>query len=131
MTVSLEALAMSGADFLKVGLDFEEWEQNDSEIPPYMLADEEDEDADDDNVKGLKYGNVGDNDDGKRELGYYSEKLESKNWSIVGKNNEYVQLSYGIVIIWAILVVIKYRKSRKPFTIPLVQIVAEMMHSCL
>lgn len=125
MTVSLEALAMSGADFLEVGLDFEEWEQKDSEIPPYLLA----EDDDDDNEEGLKHGNAGDNDNSKRGLEYYSEKMsivEGKN------NNEYAQLSYGIVIIWAILVVIKCRKTRRPCN-TFVQIVAEMMHiySCL
>ncbi|KAL3622067.1 hypothetical protein CASFOL_034263 [Castilleja foliolosa] len=43
MTISLEALAMSGANFLEVGLDMEEWEQMDSEVPDYLLAEEEED----------------------------------------------------------------------------------------
>ena len=37
---------MFGADFLEVGLDVTEWELDDSEVPSYLLAEEEDEDRD-------------------------------------------------------------------------------------
>lgn len=43
MAISLEALAMSGADYIEYGMDIEEWELLDSETPPHLLADEEDE----------------------------------------------------------------------------------------
>src|ERR1044072_1611151 len=45
MSVSLEALAMSGASNVECGMDIEEWERNDLEQypPPHLLAGEEEE----------------------------------------------------------------------------------------
>lgn len=45
MSISLEALAMSGADYLdKCGIDMNEWEnEEDSWVPPHLLAEEEDQ----------------------------------------------------------------------------------------
>ncbi|KAK8716503.1 hypothetical protein V6N13_043810 [Hibiscus sabdariffa] len=44
MTISLEALAMSGADYNEWGLDIEKWEDDDaSHCPPPHLLPEEDE----------------------------------------------------------------------------------------
>ncbi|BFG35487.1 hypothetical protein CerSpe_217610 [Prunus speciosa] len=46
--MSIEALAMAGADYMEFGINFEEWEQKDSlkDPPPYMLADEQSSDVD-------------------------------------------------------------------------------------
>ena len=43
MSVSMEALAMAGADCYEWGMDVEEWEREDIELepPPHLLADEE------------------------------------------------------------------------------------------
>ena len=43
MSVSMEALAMAGADCYEWGMDVEEWEREDVELepPPHLLADEE------------------------------------------------------------------------------------------
>lgn len=45
MSVSLEALAMAGMDSGQWGIDVDEWESQDSDQypPPYLLADEPDE----------------------------------------------------------------------------------------
>ncbi|XP_010526659.1 PREDICTED: prostatic spermine-binding protein [Tarenaya hassleriana] len=46
MAVSLEALAMAGADYRQWGLDIEEWEDQDSDVdhvPPHLLADDDEE----------------------------------------------------------------------------------------
>ncbi|OIT26315.1 hypothetical protein A4A49_63923, partial [Nicotiana attenuata] len=44
MSISFEALAMAGADYLKDGMSFEEFEQHEAEVPHYLLADEEEDD---------------------------------------------------------------------------------------
>jgi len=41
MSISLEALAMAGADYLKDGMSFEEFERHEAELPPYLFADED------------------------------------------------------------------------------------------
>ncbi|GKV23430.1 hypothetical protein SLEP1_g33159 [Rubroshorea leprosula] len=42
MSVSLEALAMAGADHLEWGIDIKKWENRDDELPPlHLLADDE------------------------------------------------------------------------------------------
>lgn len=43
MLVSLEALAMTGADYVEWGMDAEEWERDDDLTPPHLLAEEEEE----------------------------------------------------------------------------------------
>ncbi|OMO67120.1 hypothetical protein CCACVL1_20782 [Corchorus capsularis] len=45
MSVSMEALAMAGADYVEWGMDIEEWEHEDHQdlTPAYLLADEEEE----------------------------------------------------------------------------------------
>ncbi|CAL2266894.1 unnamed protein product [Prunus armeniaca] len=46
--MSIEALAMAGADYMECGINFEEWESNDGlkDPPPYLLADEQSFDVD-------------------------------------------------------------------------------------
>ena len=48
MAISLEALAMSGTSYVDYGMDIDEWERLDSEIPPHLLADEGEEEEDQD-----------------------------------------------------------------------------------
>lgn len=43
MSISIEALAMVGADYLDWGKDMEECERGDQELPPHLLAEEEEE----------------------------------------------------------------------------------------
>ncbi|KAG5529482.1 hypothetical protein RHGRI_030014 [Rhododendron griersonianum] len=43
MSISIEALAMVGADYLDWGMDMKEWERRDPELPPHLLAEEEEE----------------------------------------------------------------------------------------
>ncbi|KAG5574637.1 hypothetical protein H5410_054771 [Solanum commersonii] len=43
MTISLEALAMSGGDYIKDGISMEEFEKYEEQVPPYLLIDEDDE----------------------------------------------------------------------------------------
>lgn len=43
MAVSLEALAMTGADYVECGMTIEEWERLDVETPPHLLADDVEE----------------------------------------------------------------------------------------
>ncbi|KAF7129353.1 hypothetical protein RHSIM_Rhsim10G0164400 [Rhododendron simsii] len=45
MPISLEALAMSGTDYSDYGMDIQEWELLDSETPPHLLADEEEQEV--------------------------------------------------------------------------------------
>lgn len=124
---------MSGADFLEVGLDIQEWELKDYEIPSYLLADEEEdeveesknEDGDEKELKSTIQPSSCDDDNSRRmrrreldsflrgTLPWPSLKEFESNWSFVDEKNGYVPLSYGIIIIWAILVVIKCRKSRR------------------
>lgn len=40
MSLSLEALAMAGVDYVEWGLDIEEWEGDDELPPPHLLADD-------------------------------------------------------------------------------------------
>ncbi|XP_022132368.1 uncharacterized protein LOC111005244 [Momordica charantia] len=51
MTVSLEALAMAGMDSGNWGVDFDEWETQDSDQypPPYLLAEGPDNEAEEPN----------------------------------------------------------------------------------
>ncbi|KAL1568057.1 hypothetical protein AAHA92_03464 [Salvia divinorum] len=111
MTISLEALAMSGANFLEVGLDVKEWEQTDLEIPSYLLADNEEEDDDDNEGKGMKWhdGSIHSSscDDDSRDSGSISS-LDESCWSFVGEKNERVPLTFGNMIVWVIMVVILF-----------------------
>ncbi|KAF9681870.1 hypothetical protein SADUNF_Sadunf05G0047900 [Salix dunnii] len=44
MSASIEALAMAGVDYLIHNMNIEEWEQDESELPPpHLLAEEEEE----------------------------------------------------------------------------------------
>ncbi|OIT26314.1 hypothetical protein A4A49_25890 [Nicotiana attenuata] len=43
MSVSFAALAIMGADYLKDGMSIEEFERHEAEVPPYLLADEKEE----------------------------------------------------------------------------------------
>lgn len=116
MSFSLEALAMSGADFLEVGFDFEEWEKMESEIPPYLLAEEEGDTKGYDDCEGeKKYGKV--------------EERESFSSRFA--------LSFGIIIICTMLLVRKYRKTRSslassiPCNVVFAHILAQIIPSCL
>lgn len=57
MSVSIEALAMAGADYVEWGIDMEEWEQREMERPPpHLLADEEEKEGDEKKMRGnMKY----------------------------------------------------------------------------
>ena len=51
MSVSLEALAMAGANYLESGMDIEEWEQQDlGPPPPHLLAEEEEREEEEKNL---------------------------------------------------------------------------------
>ena len=51
MSVSLEALAMAGANYLESGMDIEEWEQQDlGTPPPHLLAEEEEREEEEKNL---------------------------------------------------------------------------------
>ncbi|KAK3225915.1 hypothetical protein Dsin_005779 [Dipteronia sinensis] len=44
MSISMEALAMAGVDYVEWGMNVEEWEREDSELTPaHLLAEEEEE----------------------------------------------------------------------------------------
>lgn len=43
MSISLEALAMMGGDYVKDGISFEEYEKYEEQVPPHLLVDEEDD----------------------------------------------------------------------------------------
>ena len=51
MSISLEALAMSGTSYVDYGMDIDEWERLDLEIPPHLLAEEEEEEEEEDHRK--------------------------------------------------------------------------------
>ncbi|CAN8283882.1 unnamed protein product [Cochlearia groenlandica] len=62
--VSMEALAMSGSDYQEFGLSIEEWELQDSIVPPHLLIDDFEEEEEDKKVcKGEDNHHEGDNDD--------------------------------------------------------------------
>ncbi|GMI67942.1 hypothetical protein HRI_000463500 [Hibiscus trionum] len=44
MSVSIEALAMAGVDYMEWGMDIEEWECDHELPPPHLLADCDEED---------------------------------------------------------------------------------------
>ncbi|KAL7230694.1 hypothetical protein ACSBR2_009052 [Camellia fascicularis] len=48
MSISFEALAMSGTNYLEFGMDIEEWERLDSEVPSHLYADEQEEEEGED-----------------------------------------------------------------------------------
>ncbi|OIT26313.1 hypothetical protein A4A49_52746 [Nicotiana attenuata] len=45
MSISLGALAMIGADYIKDGIRIENFEQLEAKVPSYLLADEEEDDG--------------------------------------------------------------------------------------
>ncbi|KAK4366963.1 hypothetical protein RND71_014843 [Anisodus tanguticus] len=47
MSISLEALAMMGADYVKDGISMEEFERHEEQVPPYLLADDQEDDDND------------------------------------------------------------------------------------
>ncbi|KAH6796632.1 hypothetical protein C2S52_021186 [Perilla frutescens var. hirtella] len=101
MAVSLEALAMSGGDFKEVGFDFEEWEQMESEVPPYLLADD-DEEEENQEVEKMEWKNV----DSKWE--FEEDDCEGQS----GKDRSGI---FVMIIIWTIIVMRKCRKTRSSF----------------
>lgn len=119
MTISLEALAMSGADFLEVGFNIEEWEEMNSEIPLYLI--EEDDEKEKKRVKGndlyyersspsLPYEDLEDeNEDGRDEESEICPK--EKCWSFMNQKKNMCVL---IIIIWTIVRILieKIRKTR-------------------
>ncbi|KAL7230695.1 hypothetical protein ACSBR2_009053 [Camellia fascicularis] len=52
MSISFEALAMSGANYLEFGMDIEEWERLDSVLPPHLYAEDEDKEEERDEDEG-------------------------------------------------------------------------------
>ncbi|XWS41583.1 hypothetical protein CRYUN_Cryun17cG0094300 [Craigia yunnanensis] len=52
MSVSIEALAMAGTDYIEWGMEIEEWEHEELEPPPHLLAEEAEEEIFQKNVKG-------------------------------------------------------------------------------
>ncbi|KAG6386686.1 hypothetical protein SASPL_151858 [Salvia splendens] len=116
MTISLEALAMSGADFHEVGLDVIEWERIDSKVPSYLLAEEVREDENSNNEKRMKCHDGliqstsyddDDDDDDSSDSGCITS-LDESSLSFVGEKNEGVPLNFGNMIVWAIIVVILF-----------------------
>ncbi|XVE83126.1 hypothetical protein DITRI_Ditri16bG0062300 [Diplodiscus trichospermus] len=51
-SVSIEALAMAGVDFMEWGMDIEEWERDDELPPPHLLADDEEEEEEEEFLEG-------------------------------------------------------------------------------
>ncbi|KAF3627887.1 hypothetical protein FXO37_29629 [Capsicum annuum] len=51
MSISLEALAMMGVDYVKDGISLEEFEEHEEQVPPYLLLDDDQEDYDYDDEK--------------------------------------------------------------------------------
>ncbi|KAK4707815.1 hypothetical protein R3W88_028740 [Solanum pinnatisectum] len=43
MSISLEALAMMGGDYVKDGISFEEHEKYEEQVPPYLLVDDQED----------------------------------------------------------------------------------------
>ncbi|KAL2453262.1 Uncharacterized protein Adt_49234 [Abeliophyllum distichum] len=82
MSISLEALAMSGANYLEYGLDVEEWEQLESKVPLHLLADDKDEDEERDKDKRNKI-------DSKYIIPYLLWKSENQSRSISKRNIMY------------------------------------------
>ncbi|KAL2453265.1 hypothetical protein Adt_49238 [Abeliophyllum distichum] len=58
MSFSLEALAMSGANYLEYGLNVEEWEQLESKVPLHLSADDKEEDEDKDKQHKIDFGYI-------------------------------------------------------------------------
>ncbi|KAL7230684.1 hypothetical protein ACSBR2_009042 [Camellia fascicularis] len=48
MSISFETLAMSGTNYLEFGMDIEEWERLNSEVPSHLYADEGEEEEGED-----------------------------------------------------------------------------------
>ncbi|KAL2498824.1 Uncharacterized protein Adt_24374 [Abeliophyllum distichum] len=80
MSISLEALAMSGANYLEYGLDVEEWEQLESKVPLHLLADDKDKDRDKDKRNKI---------DSKYIIPYLLWKSENQSRSISKRNIMY------------------------------------------
>lgn len=55
MSISLEALAMSGANYLEGDLDVEKWEQMESEVPLHLLADDKEDNGKDEEQEKDKW----------------------------------------------------------------------------
>ena len=74
--VSLEALAMAGANHLSLDVDFDEWERGDQmESPPsHLLADEEQEEEDENDRR--------DRDHHAKKIGIDNSCLQSKSASV-------------------------------------------------
>ena len=117
MTISLEALAMSGADFHEGGLDVIEWERIDSKVPSYLLAEEVDGDENNEIRMKCHDGHIqstscdDDDDDDNSDLGCISS-LDESSLSFVGEKNEGVPLNFGNMIVWAIIVAILFDAVR-------------------
>ncbi|GFP84850.1 hypothetical protein PHJA_000628800 [Phtheirospermum japonicum] len=118
MTISLEALAMSGTNFLEVGFDMEEWEQMDAEVPDHLLAEEEEEEEEKESKRDKTgyecsfQSYVRENKNGNER-----ESVDAERYDLIAKCWSHVPLRFGMIIIstslW--LVMKKYRKIRSSF----------------
>ncbi|KAG5574638.1 hypothetical protein H5410_054772 [Solanum commersonii] len=43
MSISLEALAMMGVDYVKDGISLEEYEKYEEQVPPHLLVDDQED----------------------------------------------------------------------------------------
>ncbi|KAL7131575.1 hypothetical protein ABFS83_12G012500 [Erythranthe nasuta] len=153
MSVSLEALAMSGANYLEVGFDINEWEQLESEVPPHLLADEEEENVEEEKKKierkkvdqkysgrSLFCSNYNTEDcygyEGGSHRGSMIENryfLKSNAWSfIMNRTNVCKPLSRNMMIKSALVCFVLMEKCRKTSITGkfFMQIVIEMIHYC-
>ncbi|KAK4430564.1 hypothetical protein Salat_1357100 [Sesamum alatum] len=92
---------MSGANFLEVGFDREEWEKE-SEIPPHLLADDDEEEDE----KKVERGDADESIDGGRWLG-------ENCGNFINKKNSFNLLSFAMINFWILME--KCRKMASSF----------------
>ncbi|XP_051117803.1 uncharacterized protein LOC127242342 [Andrographis paniculata] len=125
MSISLEALAMSGANFFEDGFDIEEWELKELEVPHHLLAEEEEEEEgyqetpiflelQDSNSKNCYNSILEEDYENDHENNDIEKQSRKPYWSFVKKMILDRSLSYAIVILSTTVFFLtqKYRKSR-------------------
>ncbi|CAA0833906.1 Unknown protein [Striga hermonthica] len=103
MRVSLEAQAMSGANYLEHGYDMEEWERMESEVPAYLLAEEDEEKKEPEKIVRKRYFLSSENSDQKQYHACENEWDEVDEAQYEGQKAKkcwgYLPLSFGMIII--------------------------------
>lgn len=112
MSISLEALAMMGNDYIKDGITLEEYEKHEEQVPPYLLV--HDEEEEDENLFSSWKKNMSTKNSYENNYFCYSQEEEKKKKPLSGnqilleflekKDIESFMRLVGIIIVYNMLI---------------------------